>query len=298
MNIKSSFKNKILRILKSISSAHRAELVSEFSSAGHFYSPIPGPEDIGRREVALQEPTGIDLNVDNQVQLLQSLHKFYPEMPFADQAVENGRFSFAQNYFCHSDAIYLYSMLRHFKPRRFIEIGSGHSSALALDTAEFFLDGSLEFTFIEPYPDRLNANLKPQDSVKCRLIEKQVQGVPVDIFDQLEANDFLFVDSAHVSKVGSDVNHILFKILPRLKPGVLVHIHDIFFPFEYPADWFNEGRAWNEAYLVRAFLQYNTQFQMRLFSDYLGKTQREWLAEKMPLCLKNTGASLWLQKCS
>jgi predicted O-methyltransferase YrrM len=275
---------------------YEAKPVPEFAVSGHFYSPIPGPEDILRREVALQEPTGIDFNVDNQVQLLQSLHRFYPEMPFSEQLVENGRFSFAQNYFCHSDAIYLYSMLRHFKPRRFIEIGSGHSSALAMDTAEFFLDGSLEFTFIEPYPDRLKANLKPQDSVKCRLIEKQVQDLPLEIFDELDANDFLFVDSSHVSKVGSDVNYILFKILPRLKPGVLVHIHDIFFPFEYPEGWFNEGRAWNEAYLVRAFLQYNTKFEMRLFSDYLGKTQREWLAEKMPLCLKDTGGSLWLQK--
>jgi predicted O-methyltransferase YrrM len=296
MNLKSAFKNKLSHILKAMSPLPKAEIISEFSSAGHFYSPIPGPEDILRREVALQEPTGIDFNVDNQVQLLQSLHRFYPEMPFSEQLVENGRFSFAQNYFCHSDAIYLYSMLRHFKPRRFIEIGSGHSSALAMDTAEFFLDGSLEFTFIEPYPDRLKANLKPQDSVKCRLIEKQVQDLPLEIFDELDANDFLFVDSSHVSKVGSDVNYILFKILPRLKPGVLVHIHDIFFPFEYPEGWFNEGRAWNEAYLVRAFLQYNRDFKVLLFADYLGKTQREFLAENMPLCLKDTGGSLWLQK--
>jgi hypothetical protein len=271
---------------------------SEFLTVGHFYSPLPGHEDIRRRQVGWEDPSGIDLNTYGQVALLNSISKFYPEMPFGDHPVENGRFSFSQNFFCHSDAIYLYSLLRHFYPRRFFEIGSGHSSVLALDTAELFLDAKPEFNFIEPYPDRLKANLKPQDTVNCTLIEKPVQDVPIELFDQLQANDFLFVDSSHVSKVGSDVNHILFKILPRLKPGVIVHIHDIFFPFEYPEDWFQEGRAWNEAYLVRAFLQYNRDFKVLLFSDYLGKTQREFLADHMPLCLKNTGASLWLQKCS
>ena len=104
---------------------YESKPVPEFAVSGHFYSPIPGSEDILRRKVMLQEPTGIDLNADAQAQLLQALHKFYPEMPFSDQAVENGRFSFTQNYFCHSNAIYLYSLIRHYKPKSFIEIGFG-----------------------------------------------------------------------------------------------------------------------------------------------------------------------------
>lgn len=93
-----------------------------------------------------------------------------------------------------------------------------------------------------------------------------------------------------------DVNHIFFKNLPRLKSGFLAYFHDIFFTFEYPEDWLSEGRERNESYLIRAFLQYNAAFQILLFADYLGKTQKDWLAENMPLCLSNTGGSLWLLK--
>jgi hypothetical protein len=85
-------------------------------------------------------------------------------------------------------------------------------------------------------------------------------------------------------------------VLPRLRPGVVIHFHDIFFPFEYPEDWFREGRAWNEAYLVRASLQNNRAYEILLFADYVGKQFRDFLGKKMPLCLKNTGGSLWLQK--
>jgi hypothetical protein len=88
----------------------------------------------------------------------------------------------------------------------------------------------------------------------------------------------------------------MFRVLPRLSSGVVVHIHDIFFPFEYLEDWFREGRAWNEAYLVRAFLQNNSQWEVILFADFIGKRFRSFLSERMPLCLRNTGGALWLRK--
>jgi hypothetical protein len=120
--------------------------------------------------------------------------------------------------------------------------------------------------------------------------------VPVETFSGLGPGDILFIDSSHVSKYESDVNYLIFKVFPALKSGVIVHIHDIFYPFEYPMQWLLEGRAWNEAYLVRAFLQSNAKWEIFLFADFAGKKFREYLAEHMPLCLKNTGGSLWIRK--
>jgi Methyltransferase domain len=186
--------------------------------------------------------------------------------------------------------------MRRFRPKRYLEVGSGFSSAVALDTSDLFLEAKVNFTFIEPYPDRLMEVLRPEDRAKCWLERRPVQEVPLEMFEELEENDVLFIDSAHVSKVGSDVNHMMFHVLPRLKPGVIIHIHDIFYPFEYPESWFREGRAWNETYLVRAFLQNNHAYKILLFASYLALRFPALLAEKMPLCLKNPGGALWLQK--
>ena len=96
--------------------------------------------------------------------------------------------------------------------------------------------------------------------------------------------------------MSSDVNHIFFEILPRLSSGVHIHFHDIFYPFEYPKDWVYEGRAWNEAYVLRAFLQYNSAFRVVLMNTFMERYHESFFQERMPLCLKNTGASLWIRK--
>lgn len=285
--------------------AIKARLVPEYGGdnvflhhvpPGHFYSPVPGDADVLRREPPQAVPADINLNPEGQRQLLEQLSQYYRELPFAETRREGMRYSFDNIFYCHSDAIYLYGMMRHFRPKRLVEVGSGYSSAVALDTSEQFLSGAVEFVFIEPFPDRLRLVLKPSDAGRCRLFEKPVQEVPLEMFDALEENDILFIDSSHVCKVGSDVNHLLFHVLPRLRAGVLVHIHDIFYPFEYPKEWFQEGRAWNEIYAVRAFLQNNEAYRILLFASYAGEHFRSVLEERMPLCLKNTGSSLWLRK--
>ena len=103
-------------------------------------------------------------------------------------------------------------------------------------------------------------------------------------------------DSTHVSKLDSDVNRLFFEILPRLNPGVFVHFHDIFPGFEYPEQWLREGRAWNEQYLLRAFLQYNDHFHIRLFPGLLANYDRAWFEKNMPLVLSNPGGALWIEK--
>jgi hypothetical protein len=119
-----------------------------------------------------------------------------------------------------------------------------------------------------------------------------------ELFDQLNENDILFIDSTHVSKTNSDVNKILFEILPRLKRGVLIHFHDIFYPFEYPKEWVLQwnGFGWNEDYILKAFLMYNNQFKIVMFNTFLEHFHKEWFKENMPLCLENEGGSIWLQK--
>jgi len=133
------------------------------------------------------------------------------------------------------------------------------------------LDAGVALEFVEPYPDRLARLLRPSDAATTALHRARVQDLPIDLFARLEANDILFVDSSHVSRAGSDVNFILFEILPRLKPGVLVHVHDVFWPFEYPARWFRRGMAWNEAYLLRAFLTCNDSFEIYFWAPYAAR---------------------------
>lgn len=197
--------------------------------------------------------------------------------------------------FGHADSFWLYAMIRHLQPRKVIEIGSGFSSAVMLDTIDLFCKESPVFTSIESYADRLKSLLRESD--KCVVREEFIQNVNCDIFASLEPGDILFVDSSHVGKFGSDVLHILNEILPRLNKGVFIHFHDIFYLFEYPRPWLeNKGRAWNECYFIQAFLQYNYAFKIKLFGHYLGVKKAEILRNHSPLCLKNTGGSLWLEK--
>lgn len=271
-----------------------------FSPPGHFYSPLPSLKEFraGRQGTLGQgtELRAVDLRPSGQLELLTRFAEHYGELPFADEPVRGLRYHFSNQYFRHADAIILYSVLRHFRPARVVEVGSGFSSALMLDTDDGFLDQSIRFTFVEPFPGRLRRLMSEGDEARCRIVAKPVQEVSPEIFTDLDRNDVLFVDSSHVAKVGSDVCHLIFRVLPALRPGVIVHFHDVFWPFEYPREWVLEGRAWNEAYLLRAFLQYNRTFEILYFNSYMGSCQAEEVGAKLPLCLKDTGGSLWLRK--
>jgi predicted O-methyltransferase YrrM len=267
---------------------------------GHFYSPIPSLKELSADRQRVfgdlpREIPGIDLREQQQLALLRIIQGFYAEQPFNDERSDGMQYSFQNDQFCQCDAIMLYGMLRHLQPRRLIEVGSGHSSAAIADTNRLFLDNSVECTFIDPNPQRLKSVLAP--STPATILEKRVQDVPLDLFTRLEAGDILFIDSAHNAKAGSDVNHIFFRILPLLKPGVLVHLHDVVYPFEYPQEWVFDGKAWNEAYILRAFLQYNSRFKLELFPSYLVQFHREYFEREMPLCLLNIGGSIWI-RCS
>jgi predicted O-methyltransferase YrrM len=270
----------------------------EFFPPGHYYSAIPSLEDretFLARQSLKQEIRGINLNAEKQFDLLKQFKDYYDESPFQDTKSDNLRYNYINPSYSYTDALTLYSMLRKFKPRRIIEIGSGFSSCVMLDTDELFLDDAVNFTFIEPYPELLYSLIKESDR-RHTILPIKLQDVDKELFRSLDANDILFVDSTHVSKLGSDVNRIFFEILPTLKQGVLIHFHDIFWPFEYPSDWVRKGFAWNEAYILRSFLEFNESFEILFFASFLHTYHHTWFQENMPLYLKNSGGNIWIRR--
>ncbi|QUV83706.1 class I SAM-dependent methyltransferase [Chloracidobacterium aggregatum] len=268
--------------------------------AGHYYSPIPSKEEVlhyvQTRGTPKNELPGINLNEDEQLELLKEYISFYPDISFPEEQKSTHRYYYNNQWFSYSDAIFLHCFLRRYTPKRIIEVGCGFSSALILDTIEKFSFYKPEVTFIEPYPDRLLSLLREGDIERFRLIEKKVQSVQPDVFRALESGDLLFIDSSHVVKCGSDLQFLIFEVLPYLKPGVFVHFHDIAYPFEYPSEWLLEGRYWNENYFLRAFLSYNSEWSIHFFTTYVYFRFGDLIREKMPLCTKNPGGSLYIQR--
>jgi predicted O-methyltransferase YrrM len=272
-----------------------------FVPPGHYYSPIPSVDDIEKVARCLPNSTtlaGVELDEPGQRALLEELVAFYPSLPFTDGGAPGLRYRFDNESYSYADGIFLYCMLRHLKPRRLIEVGSGYTSALTLDTNERFLDNRIECTFIEPDPKLLFSLITEADRRRCRVIASRLQDVDLSVFDTLGPRDILFIDSTHVAKVNSDVNRLFFDILPRLTPGTIVHIHDVFPSLEYPVEWLRQGRAWNEQYVLRAFLQFNSRFRIRLFGSYMIERYADWFRDRMPLCLKNPGGAFWMERVS
>lgn len=267
---------------------------------GHFYSPHVDLEDVAARSAEIFDPAvrpaGIDLQAEAQIELFEQFAPLVQDLQFPAVKGDDYRSYFDNPAYSWADGIVLHGMLRHLAPQRVVEVGSGYSSALILDTVDGWLPGATDLVFVEPYPELLKSMLRPGDNARVTIHARPVQDVPLETFSALEAGDLLFIDSTHVVKAGSDVNRLFFDVLPSLQPGVWVHLHDIFFPFEYPEPWVREGRAWQEAYLLRAFLMFNPQFEVRWFQHYMWTQQRPLLETQVPLMAKNPGANIWLQR--
>lgn len=275
--------------------------INSYYPNGHFYSPVISIEKVKKRESEIWKNVnkdgiaGIALKTGEQKKLVQEFTKYYKEIPFTPEKQTTLRYQFENDYYSYTDGIILYSMLRHFMPKKIIEIGSGYSSALMLDTNQLFFNNQIDLTFVDPNAERLYSILTEEDKKKIIIIENDVQLIPLTVFEKLKAGDILFVDSTHITKTDSDVNYILFEILPILTSGVLIHFHDVFYPFEYPKEWVYKGYNWNEDYILRAFLMYNDKFEIKLFADYLHKQHKD-VFTNLPLSYKNTGGNLWIEK--
>lgn len=267
---------------------------------GHYYSPYPSVEEIQTYISQLNKPLPQDLpeinmNRPRQLALLERFAAYRAELPFRHEATPPLRYGFNNIYFGPSDVTVLYSMIRELQPARIIEVGCGFSSAAMLDVNELFFNNTIQCTFIEPEAERFRSILKTSDQ-NVRLLEQKLQDVDLSLFSELEANDILFVDSSHVAKIDSDVNYLFFQVLPRLRAGVYIHWHDIYYPFTLPADWVQKGWHWNEAFLLRAFLANNSQYEIQFFNSYLSRFHMDDIAALNPHARDHSGCSLWIKK--
>lgn len=229
----------------------------------HYYSPVP---NVGAAVERNREGISIDVE-QSAVELQRLLKKYDAELRAISDKPDKGPTDYDPNNsaFCPIDAGALYGMIRERKPKRIVEIGSGYSTlitAAAIRANKREAEYNPTFTCIEPYvPDYLRAGI-PEVS---KLIEEPLQDVPLELFTSLGEGDLLFIDSTHVVSFGSDVVYEYLAILPRLAPGVLVHIHDIFLPSDYPEKWLKEHRFfWTEQYLLEAFLAMNSSYKVEL----------------------------------
>src|SRR5947207_305286 len=183
-------------------------------------------------------------------------------------------------------------MIRHFQPRLIIEVGSGFSSLVLGQAAEKNKNSGL--ICIEPFPGEfLRGGFPGLQS----LIEKKVQDIDLEFFSQLDPGDILFIDSSHTVKIGGDVNYLFLEVLPRLKPGVIVHVHDIFLPFEYRRDWvLDEFRFCTEQYLLQGFLTFNSEFEVLMANGYLAHRYMEDLKATFTNSPWWGGGSFWMRR--
>lgn len=273
---------------------------------GHFYSLYPDFSNMSKQRRRIfdkkKDIEDIVLNEEYQCEILERMKKLYDTLPewekWGENVEANGkelRYTSDNPSLSNGDAVALHCMLRMIRPKKVIEVGSGFSSALILDTNEYYLNNEMKCYFIEPYPDLLKSLCKSTDNISLQ--KTGLENVELEFFEQLESGDVLFVDSTHVSKTGSDVNYLFFEILPRLKKGVYIHLHDIFYPFEYPEEWIMEnGMIWNELYLLRAFLQNNKSYSVEFFHNMMEQKHMDLFMEKWPFSEKPHGGSIWLRK--
>jgi len=262
----------------------------------HFYQPIPDtrslPESLWEKPSDLP---GVDLNVAKQLELLREVFpRFraeYDRIPIEPGAAPH-EFFLKNGAFEGTDALVLYCIVRSFRPRLVLEVGSGFSSRLSAQAA--IRNGDTRVVCIEPYPDEVLAGGFPCLSA---VIPKKVQEVELPFFDQLRENDILFIDSSHVVKTGGDVNYLFLEVLPRLAPGVIVHVHDIFLPNEFPRRWIVDLRLfWTEQYLLQAFLTYNSEFEVLFANAYMGQKHGPEMQKTFPNSPWWGGGSFWMRR--
>jgi hypothetical protein len=212
-------------------------------------------------------PAGVRFDVDEQWALVQELAAYVSELesvPYDQPPGEPLAYCWNNDFWRGLDALVHYGMIRRLRPSRVVEIGCGWSSLLmARALARNDADGAPAAVHqIEPYPrEALMAVLPGSWTLQRSMLQRSSPAA----IEQLTSGDILFYDGSHVARAGSDVNWFFFEVLPRVAPGVIVHVHDIFWPSDYPEEWiFERGQTWNEQYILQAFLMYNEHFELLL----------------------------------
>jgi hypothetical protein len=196
------------------------------------------------------------------------------------------------------DAWVLAALLRHLRPTKMIEVGSGYSSLVTARVNQESFHAEMDFVCIEPYPRQFLVD--GVDGITDLRIES-IQDTPLELFEDLSDGDILFIDTSHTVKTGGDVVWIFHEIVPHLALGVYVHIHDVGLPGAYPESWVMDGWGWNESYLVRSFLSYNNAFEIIWDSQYMLQNHRESVLRAFPEFSQyadRAGVSLWIRRTS
>jgi hypothetical protein len=267
----------------------------------NYYSPIPNlellPDEIWERRSALG---GVELRAEAAIELIEGeLAPFIAELDMPDSGpVPPGIFYLRNENYESVDAELLYAMVRARKPKRVIELGSGFTTLLiGTAAARNAADGApTEHLAYDPFPRaQILGEIPPPPT---RFESLPATEVPLDAFRQLEAGDILFVDTTHTVKLGSDVNHIVLDVLPVLAPGVLVHFHDIFLPWEYPRDWFETmDYFWAEQYLLQAFLAFNDAFEVVIPAQAVAREYVDRLVAAVPsFSAGMRPGAIWLER--
>ena len=267
----------------------------------NFYSPIPDLNDLQKRNILERKSGmfGINLNKKNQLSLLAKLGSEHgSECVWPVESKKNTANYYTNNgTFGGGCAAIAHCLIRHLKPARIIEIGSGRSSLIISEALKLNKNEGIKsfYTIIDPYPNiNLFNNIKIDEFIKER-----VELLNSSIFNNLGANDILFIDSSHTSKIGSDVNYLILDVLPQLSDSVYIHFHDIRMPYEYTKRFAFKPvpQFWNEQYLLQAFLIYNNIYEITLALNYLMVNYKNTFESLFPETdLGAHPSSFWIKK--
>ena len=264
-----------------------------------FYSPIPSLEELPPGTLERVSPlSGVRFDLDAQLawvrdEIAARMAEFRPS-----PAGAGGPHDYTEGTESYGilDAAVLYGTLRRLRPQRVIELGSGASTLVIAQAArENERDGApLRLAAFDPFPNVVSETLPGL----AELNRRRAQDIPIEVFEELADGDVLFVDTTHTVKLGSDVNFIVLDVLPRLAPGVVVHFHDIFLPYEYPRTWLEDfGLYWTEQYLLQAFLTHNPVWDIVCAVGALARDRREQLAGVVPAGVPVTGGgAFWIRR--
>jgi hypothetical protein len=263
----------------------------------HYYQPLINPKKYLKDSLKINRKLpAVKYNNDaEQLKLLSEFHYNNELLSFPREKTKKLEYYYNNTPFGPGDAEYLYNIVRHFKPGKIVEIGCGNSTLMIRNAINSNIKDDAAYTCnhtcIEPY------EMSWLEQVGIGIIREKVEDVDLGIFTGLGANDILFIDSSHMIRPQGDVLFEFLQLLALIKPGVIVHVHDIFTPNEYPDEWLNRHLLWNEQYLLEAFLSFNDQFTILGAVNYLYHNHRDKLLEKCPVLSKEKDwepASFWM----
>ncbi len=262
-----------------------------------YYSPIPDLAQLPAGVWQARDPLrGVAFDLDAQMAFVESeLAAHLDGLAWGAGVAAGHAFDPNNDSYPHADARVLYAMLRHLRPKRIVELGSGQTTrVIAQSCRENAADGSpVELRAFDPFPTAVDDSLPGLGE----LVRTKAQDVPDEVFTELEAGDVLFVDTTHTVKIASDVNHIVLRVLPLLADGVIVHVHDIFLPYEYPRFFFADfALYWAEQYLLQAFLAFNSDFEAMCAVHALGREQGARMAAAGALLAGEPASSFWIRR--